>query len=141
MFKGTTKQLASSPGRGFEITIGILVAFAAVIFWWLIWVIGSSVPIALDSIIGIFVMALIAIWISQLSYRLLFNKRRKDGGLFAAWSLKVWLVFLGISSVAMVALGLTTSEYRMALGATGMFVACVAGWQVAKRRSQCSTKT
>ncbi|MGD2118505.1 MAG: hypothetical protein PVG66_09110 [Chromatiales bacterium] len=136
MFKRTTKQLGSSPGRGFEITIGFLVAFAAVIFWWLLWVIGSSAAIALDSIIGISVMAFIAAWISQISYRLIFNKRRKDGGLFSAWGLKGWLVLLGISSIAMVVLGLTTSEYRMAIGAAGMFVACVAGWQVTKRRGE-----
>jgi hypothetical protein len=136
MFKRTTKQLGSSPGRGFEITIGFLVAFAAIVFWWLLWVIGSSTPIALDSIIGISVMALVAAWISQISYRLLFNKRRKDGGLFSSWGLKGWLVLLGISSVGMVILGLTTSEYRMAVGAAGMFVACVAGWQVTKSRDQ-----
>ena len=136
MLERKAEQLGDSPGRGFEIIIGALVAFAAALSWYVVWVIGSNVPKTLESVIGVIMMALVAAWFSLLGYRLLLQKRRQDGGLLSVWSLRFWLVVLAITSAAVAGLGVTTSDYRMAFGAAGFFIACVAGWRVAGSRAR-----
>ncbi len=126
------------PGRGFEIIIGLLVAFVALVFWGLLWLLITSASLSVGSVVGGLVLALTAGWFSQLAYRLILHKQRTDSGLFSPWALKFWVLFLGASSVALLVIGLSTSEYRMAMGAGGMLVACVAGWQIAQRASRCA---
>lgn len=122
-------------GRGLEVLIGLVVAFISLVFLALILLVISEAPLTMGAVIGGFILALCSLWFGQLAYRLLFNKKNKNGGLFSNLSLKFWCVFFGISSAILTVFGLISGSISTALGGVGMIIACTYGWKVANKRN------
>ncbi len=122
-------------GRWLEVLIGLLVAFISLVFLGLVFLVISEASLSIASVIGSFILALCSYWFGQLSYRLVLNKKNKNGGLFSNWGLKFWCVFFGVGSVIVIIFCLISNSISMALGSLGMLIACTYGWKVANKRA------
>jgi len=123
-----------SAGRLMEVLVGLVVAFISLVFLGLVFLVISKASLSMEAAIGSFILALCSFWFGQLSYRLVLNKKNKNGGLFSSWSLKFWCVLFSISSTVLIIFGFTSGSFSTALGGLGMIIACTYGWKVSNRR-------
>jgi membrane associated rhomboid family serine protease len=128
-----------SSGRGMEIVVGLISVFVAIIFAALIWLVISNATIGYSPILGSLVLALCSFWFGKLGYRLVLNKPRKGGGLLSDNGLKLGCMFFGVSSILWGVFSISQQNLGSFLSAIGMLVACLYGWQIAKRRQSKET--
>jgi len=124
-----------------EIFIGLIVLFIALIFASLIGLIVSNASLGYSSVLGSSALAICSYWFGKLGYRLVFNKPRIGGGLFSPNAFKVGCFFLGISSILLGVFSISQNDISSFLGALGMLVACIYGWQIANRRHDKGNET
>lgn len=117
-----------------EIFVGLILIFIALIFAALIWLVISNATFGYSPILGSFALALCSFWFGKLGYRLVLNKPRKGGGLLSNNGLKLGCIFFGISSILWGIFSIMQQEASSLLSALGMLVACLYGWQMAKKR-------
>tara|TARA_B100000809_G_C14744910_1_gene389976 strand:- start:97 stop:507 length:411 start_codon:yes stop_codon:yes gene_type:complete len=87
--------MSSKPAgdRLLEVILGLIMLAPALCLW------GGLVLVLLKDKFDIeywpvySLVILCAFWFSRLSFRLVFNQRRKDGGLFSPLAIKAWIVF------------------------------------------------
>ena len=84
-------------------------------------------------------MALCSFWFGKLGYRLVLNKPRKGGGLLSDNGLKLGCIFFGVSSILLGVYSVTQQSFGSLFSAVGMVVACLYGWEVAKKRQKKET--
>lgn len=128
-----------SSGRGMEIFIGLIVLFIALIFLGLIGLVISNASFSYASVLGSLALALCSYWFTKLSYRLVFNKPRRGGGLFSPNILKIGCVLLGVSSILLGVFSISQDDIGSLLGALGMLIACLYGWKIANKRKSNET--
>ena len=125
-----------SAGRGMEIIIGLLVSFVALIFCLLLTMLVTNASFNSSSLVGAIVLVFFIYWFGQITYRLLFNKPRQNGGLFGVGGLKFWCVFMSLSCVCTAIFAAQLELWGLLFSCITMLVACAYGWQVAKKREQ-----
>lgn len=126
-------------GRGLEIVVGIILLFIALVFTALICLIVSNFPWSYTVVLGTVILGFCSFWFGKLGYRLVFNKPRNGGGLLSNNGLKFGCIFFGVSSIILCMLSITQQDLVTALCGLSMLVACLFGWQVAKKRSSKNT--
>lgn len=127
-------QYEESAGRGMEIIIGLLVLFVALVFGLLFVMLATNADLHLSSLVGGLVLVFFTYWFGQIAFRLLFNKPRKNGGLFSVGGLKFWCVFMALSSVCTAIFAAQSELWSLLVSSIVMVIACGYGWRVAKKR-------
>ncbi|WP_125563488.1 hypothetical protein [Pseudoalteromonas rubra] len=123
-----------SSGRGIEVCVGLTLLFIALVFAALIGVVFANSAFGSIAVLGSLALALCSWWFGKLGYRLVFNKPRKGGGLLSNHGLKMCCVFFGICSILLVFVSILQREVSSLFSAISMLIACLYGWQFAKKR-------
>ena len=123
-------------GRGFEIIIGTAVLFVASIFIALLVILFANASISTVNIIGGAFLLFASYWFGQMAIRLIFNIPRKTGGLFSVRGLKIWSLFFGVSSVAVLIIGVYIGQWGTAVAGLCLAIGCFYGWQLACKRNK-----
>jgi len=129
-------QYEESAGRGMEIIIGVLVLFVALIFGLLFVMLVTNANLHLSSLFGGLVLVFFTYWFGQIAYRLLFNKRRENGGLFSVGGLKFWCIFMTLGSICTAIFAAEFEQWSLLASSAVMVIACSYGWRVANKRKQ-----
>jgi hypothetical protein len=74
-------------------------------------------------------------WFSQISYRLLFNKKRTNGGLLSVVELRIWCQFFGITSIIQCGWGIYRGQWWLVAAGAFMAFACLNGLRLATARA------
>ncbi|MBO1254822.1 hypothetical protein J3L16_03855 [Alteromonas sp. 5E99-2] len=125
-----------STGRFSEVLIGIVTALISLVFFGLIYLIVINATLSVVSVVGFFVLALIGYWFAQISYRLLLQKQRNNGGLISPIALKFWCVVFAISSVGFLIFAAFEKDINAMFSAAVILPACWFGWKLANKRKQ-----
>ena len=125
-----------SAGRGIEIVIGLLVLFVALIFGILLSMLLLNASLHLSSLISGLLLIFVIYWFGQIAYRLLFNKPRKNGGIFSVGGLKFWCVFMSLSFICTAIFAIQLEQWSLLVSAVVMVIACSYGWRLANNREQ-----
>ena len=116
-------------------TLSISISFSCVLVFFLLKARTNYEAIAIEV-----ALATIISWFSLISYRLLFNKPRQDGGLLCIASFKVWCSFIGVGSIIFFAVTAYNENVILALNSVFMTIACLYGIRIADKR-QSKNKT
>ena len=125
-----------SAGRGMEIIVGLLVFFVALVFGLLLSMLLLNANLHLSSLVGGLVLIFFIYWFGQIAYRLLFNKPRKNGGIFSVGGLKFWCAFMSLSSICTAIFAAQFEQWSLLVSAVIMVIACSYGWRVANKRAE-----
>lgn len=125
-----------SAGRITEVLVGLVTGFVSLAFILLIVIIFKEASLSIASVLGSLFLLSLAYWFGQLSYRLIFNKPKRHGGLLSPIALKVGCFVFGVCSILFLIFGVVEREFNAVLNSVIMFSACWYGWQIATKRQR-----
>lgn len=87
------------------------------------------------------VLAAVFYWFAQISYRLVFNKKRANGGLLSVVEVRIWCQFFGIAAIIQCGWGIYQGQlWQVGVGAFMAF-ACLNGLRIATSRAAREKRT
>lgn len=126
----------ANTGRFSEIIVGIVTTSISLIFFGLVLIIFVKGEASFAAAIGILASSSLGIWFALLSYRLLFHKPKKYGGLISPLALKFWCVVFGLFSSVFLLFGILELNTKAVFSSIIMLPACFYGWQLANKRQR-----
>jgi len=123
-------------GRFTEISVGFVASFISLVFAFLIALIVREASLSFESVLGSFLLGLLAYWFGQLSFRLIFKKPNPHGSLLSPVAIKVGCVVIGICSVIFLIFGVVVGEFSAVLSAALALPACWYGWPLEDKREK-----
>lgn len=127
-------QYQEPAGRFFEVVVGLVTTFIALVFGGLFLMLVLNAGIKYVTFIGGAFLLLATYWFGLISVRLVLNKPNKHGGLFSIGGLKFLSAFIGLSALVVSPLALYMGHWGALVGCICLSVGCYQGWQMAGRR-------
>lgn len=126
----------ANTGRLSEVLVGIVTTFISLIFFGLVFFLFDNGEASFAAAVGVLALSFLGLWFALLSYRLLFHKPKKHGGLISPLALKFWCVVFGLFSLAFLLLGILELNTKVVFSSIIMIPACWYGWQLANKRER-----
>ena len=126
----------ANTGRLSEVLIGIVTTFISLIFFGLVFILFDNGKTSFAAAVGVLALSFLGLWFALLSYRLLFHKPKKYGGLISPLALKFWCVVFGLSSTVFLLFGILELNIKAVFSSIIMLPACWYGWQLANKRQR-----
>ena len=127
-------QYQNPPGRFFEVLVGLVTTFIALVFGGLFLMLALNAGLKYVTLIGGAFLLLATYWFGLISFRLVLNKPNKKGGLFSVGGLRFLSAFIGLSALAVSPLALYMGHWGAVIGGICLSIGCYQGWQMAGRR-------